>query len=121
MSRGNDAMLLVCPVFVTLPVAPPVTPLRDDPRFPEERDRLNEGVVAAVGKYWERASRTSARACMKFSKDCLMFWLSTLSCSSRAFSEDVAIPLSIAASVWELDEFDSEALAQRFARLSLLK
>ena len=37
------------------------------------------------------------------------------------FPEDVEIPLIAAASVWELDEFDSEDLAQRLARLSLLK
>jgi hypothetical protein len=37
------------------------------------------------------------------------------------FPEDVAIPLAAAASVWQLDEFDSEELAQRLARLSLLK
>ncbi len=37
------------------------------------------------------------------------------------FPEDVAIPLAAAASVWELDEFDAEDLAQRLARLSLLR
>jgi hypothetical protein len=37
------------------------------------------------------------------------------------FPEDVAIPLQAAASIWQLDEFDSEDLAQRLARLSLLK
>ena len=37
------------------------------------------------------------------------------------FPEDVAIPLAAAASVWELDEFDAEDLAQRLARLSLMK
>ncbi|HEY6345986.1 MAG TPA: NB-ARC domain-containing protein [Bryobacteraceae bacterium] len=37
------------------------------------------------------------------------------------FPEDVAIPLAAAASVWQLDEDDSEDLAQRMARLSLLK
>ena len=37
------------------------------------------------------------------------------------FPEDVAIPLAAAASVWELDELDAEDLAQRLARLSLLK
>jgi WD40 repeat protein len=37
------------------------------------------------------------------------------------FPEDVEIPLAAAAAVWELDELDSEELAQHFARLSLLK
>ena len=37
------------------------------------------------------------------------------------FPEDVAIPLAEAALVWELDEFDGEDLAQRLARLSLVK
>ncbi|HEY6345653.1 MAG TPA: NB-ARC domain-containing protein [Bryobacteraceae bacterium] len=37
------------------------------------------------------------------------------------FPEDVAIPLQAAAAIWQLDEFDSEDLAQRLARLSLLK
>ena len=37
------------------------------------------------------------------------------------FPEDVEIPLAAAASVWELDEFDSEELAQRLARLTFLK
>jgi WD40 repeat protein len=37
------------------------------------------------------------------------------------FPEDVPIPLSAAAAIWELDEWDAEELAQRFARLSLLK
>ena len=37
------------------------------------------------------------------------------------FPEDVSIPLSAAASLWGLDEFESEKTAQRFARLSLLK
>jgi WD40 repeat protein len=37
------------------------------------------------------------------------------------FPEDVAIPLAAASSVWELDELDTEDLAQRLARLSLLK
>ena len=37
------------------------------------------------------------------------------------FPEDVEIPLAAAASVWELDEFESEESAQRLARLSLLK
>ena len=37
------------------------------------------------------------------------------------FPEDVAIPLAAAAAVWELDELDAEDLAQRLARLSLLK
>jgi WD40 repeat protein len=37
------------------------------------------------------------------------------------FPEDVEIPLAAAASVWESDEFDSEELAQRLARPSLLK
>jgi WD40 repeat protein len=37
------------------------------------------------------------------------------------FPEDVEIPLGAAASVWELDEFESEESAQRLARLSLLK
>jgi WD40 repeat protein len=38
-----------------------------------------------------------------------------------AFPEDIAIPLSAAAGLWGLDEFDSEEIAQRFARLNLLK
>ena len=37
------------------------------------------------------------------------------------FPEDVPIPIAAAASVWQLDEFDSEDLARRLARLSLLK
>jgi WD40 repeat protein len=37
------------------------------------------------------------------------------------FPEDVAIPLAAAGSVWKLDELDAEDLAQRLARLSLLK
>jgi len=37
------------------------------------------------------------------------------------FPEDVAIPLTAAAVLWGLDEFESEDLAQRFARLYLLK
>ncbi len=37
------------------------------------------------------------------------------------FPEDVAIPLAAAASVWELDELDADDLAQRLARLSLIK
>jgi WD40 repeat protein len=37
------------------------------------------------------------------------------------FPEDVEIPLAAASSVWELDEFDTENLAQRLARLSVLK
>jgi len=37
------------------------------------------------------------------------------------FPEDVAIPVAAAGSVWELDEFDAEDLAQPLARLSLLK
>jgi len=37
------------------------------------------------------------------------------------FPEDVAIPLAAAASVWVLDELDTDDLAQRLARLSLLK
>ncbi len=37
------------------------------------------------------------------------------------FPEDVSIPLSAAASLWRLDEFESEETAQRFARLYLLK
>jgi hypothetical protein len=37
------------------------------------------------------------------------------------FPEDVAIPLAAAASVWGLDDIDSEDVAQRLARLCLLK
>jgi len=37
------------------------------------------------------------------------------------FPEDVAIPLAAAASVWGLEDLDSEDLARRLARLSLLK
>ena len=37
------------------------------------------------------------------------------------FPEDAAIPLAAAASVWERDEWDAEKLAQRLARLSLVK
>jgi len=37
------------------------------------------------------------------------------------FPEDVAIPLAAAASVWELKEWEAQKLAQRLARLSLLK
>jgi WD40 repeat protein len=37
------------------------------------------------------------------------------------FPEDVSIPLAAASAVWELDEFDTEDLARRLARLSLLK
>jgi WD40 repeat protein len=37
------------------------------------------------------------------------------------FPEDVAIPLGAAASVWELDQWDTEDLARRLAGLSLLK
>jgi WD40 repeat protein len=37
------------------------------------------------------------------------------------FPEDVAIPLVAVATVWELDELDAEDLAERLARLSLLK
>ncbi len=37
------------------------------------------------------------------------------------FPEDVPIPLSAASALWNLDEFDSEDLAQQFARLYLLK
>jgi WD40 repeat protein len=37
------------------------------------------------------------------------------------FPEDVAIPLAAAAAVWSLDEIDSENLAQRLSRLSLLE
>src|ERR1700677_427244 len=55
-------------------------------RLPEVRERLNDGATASVGKYCERASRTRARASMKFSKNCFMFWLLMLSCSSRALS-----------------------------------
>jgi WD40 repeat protein len=38
-----------------------------------------------------------------------------------AFPEDIPIPLSAAATLWGLDEFDCEDIAQRFARLNLLK
>jgi hypothetical protein len=37
------------------------------------------------------------------------------------FPEDTAIPSAAAGSVWQLDEFDTEDLAQRLTRLSLLK
>ena len=37
------------------------------------------------------------------------------------FPEDVSIPITAAASLWGLDEFESEDTAQRFARLYLLK
>ena len=37
------------------------------------------------------------------------------------FPEDISIPLTAAASLWGLDEFESEDTAQRFARLYLLK
>ena len=37
------------------------------------------------------------------------------------FPEDAAIPLAAAAAVWELDELDTEDLARRLAKLSLVK
>ena len=37
------------------------------------------------------------------------------------FPEDVAIPLSAAAALWQFDEFEAEEVAQRFAGLYLLK
>ncbi len=37
------------------------------------------------------------------------------------FPEDVAIPLSAAAALWQLDEFEAEETAQRFARLYLVE
>ena len=37
------------------------------------------------------------------------------------FPEDVAIPLAAAATLWRLDDLDSEDLAQKMARLCLLK
>ena len=37
------------------------------------------------------------------------------------FPEDVDVPLSVVNTLWELDEFDSEELAQRLDNLSLLK
>ena len=37
------------------------------------------------------------------------------------FPEDIAIPLPAAAAIWRLDDLDTEDLAQRFARLCLLK
>src|SRR5262245_5998284 len=77
-------MVACCPVKVA---TPPVPVAADAPaKVPEDRDRLYEGDVVIKGKYWARASRMSARATMKFSKACLMVWLSMLSWSSRAFS-----------------------------------
>ena len=37
------------------------------------------------------------------------------------FPEDVDVPLNVASTLWDLDEFDSEELAQRLDNLSLLK
>ena len=37
------------------------------------------------------------------------------------FPEDIAIPLTAASALWGSDDFEAEDIAQRFARLSLLK
>ncbi len=55
-------------------------------KLEELRERDQEGPVDTVGKSWACAWRTMARAAMKFSKNCLMFWLLMLSCSSSAFN-----------------------------------
>src|SRR5271170_5652334 len=74
---GTAARLLCCP---------PLNDPAELPRLEEERERDHDGAVPTVGKYSARASRTSARASMKFSKYSLMVWLSILSWSSSALS-----------------------------------
>src|ERR1700722_16266347 len=70
----------------TLVVTPLATAFEELVRFAEDRDLLQLGPVDTVGKYCERASRISARASIKFSKNTLMVWLLMFSCSSSEFN-----------------------------------
>jgi hypothetical protein len=44
------------------------------------------GLVITVGKSWDRASFTKARAAKKLAAAAAMFWFETLTFSSRAFN-----------------------------------
>ena len=102
------------------------------------RERVRQGNSAshAVGRLLKIIERKGARALEaptaerhhRTISDVLDTSLELLSDADRRrlaelsiFPEDAAIPLAAATSVWELDEFDSEDLAQRLARLSLVK
>src|ERR1700689_1710498 len=60
-SSGNDRIVL-CSCGGEAPV--PLLETGVVLRFPEVRERVYEGAVASVGKYCDRASRTTARASM---------------------------------------------------------
>ncbi len=75
-SNGSD------PIELTLPVLA----LGEFVRLDDDCDAEYDRVVPTVGKSCEWASATSVRAVMKFSKNCLMFWLSIFNFSSSAFS-----------------------------------
>ena len=79
-SSGSENTCDCCPLVVTVPAA------AADPIFLDDWDRVYDGPMLTVGKYCARASRTSARASMKFSKNCLMVWLLILIWSSSAVS-----------------------------------
>ena len=73
------------PVPVPVPVLPTPTTVLPRP-LPLLRERVTERLPETVGKYWETSSPIMARATMKFSYDCLMFWLLRLSCLSSSSS-----------------------------------
>ncbi|MBZ5624484.1 MAG: TIR domain-containing protein [Acidobacteriia bacterium] len=101
-----------------------------------ERVRLGESAGQAAGRLLTIIERKGVRALRDATAEqrhrtissVLEVSLDLLDAAERRrlaelsiFPEDVSIPLAAAATVWELDELDAEDLAQRLARLSLLK
>src|SRR5438093_8278152 len=50
------------------------------------RDRRTDGLAVTVGKNWDRASFTTARAARKLANAAAMLWLETFTSSSSAFN-----------------------------------
>src|SRR6266702_3984852 len=77
-SNGSDPIELTRPVLAE----------GEFVRLDDERDAEYDREVPTVGKSCEWASAISVRAVMKFSKNCLMFWLSIFNFSSAHSAPD---------------------------------
>src|ERR1700688_4593757 len=79
----------VVPAAVDVEPAPEPEPEVEEPPplvFAEGRAAVMEGAVDTAGKSCARASLTRARAAKKLAAAAAMFWLETLTFSSRAFN-----------------------------------